>query len=139
MLDRTPKLTRHRGYQRNAWHRYGIRDRRYNTQAWRRLRQAVLIRDGYTCQVGGPSCEIRATTVHHIKPSSQHPELFWNPANLQAACAPCNAHGGAVRAENSVNRRTIRDLEQTIELLQAELEELRLGGAARKPATPRIY
>jgi 5-methylcytosine-specific restriction enzyme A len=85
-------------------HRIVVRDRRYNTQAWRRLRQAILIRDGHTCQVGGPRCVIVATTVHHILPSSQHPERFWDPTNLEAACAPCNAHGGAVAHENSVNR-----------------------------------
>jgi HNH endonuclease len=116
-----------------------VRDRRYNTQAWRRLRQAILIRDGHTCQVGGPRCEIVATTVHHILPSSQHPERFWDPTNLEAACAPCNAHGGAVAHENSVNRRTIRDLEQTIESLQAELDELRARETCQKPARPRIY
>lgn len=37
----------------------------YHTDTWRKLRQAALERDGYTCVV--PGCRKRATHVDHIK------------------------------------------------------------------------
>jgi 5-methylcytosine-specific restriction endonuclease McrA len=118
------------------------RDRRYSTARWQRLRRAILIRDGRICQVRGPRCTRLATTVHHIWPSSQYPELFWHPENLQSSCRPCNNHGGNVKAENRVNRRTIAHLEQIIEEQEAELEELRVALAednSREPPMPGIY
>ena len=70
------------------------RDRRYSKSAWQRTRKAILMRDGYTCQVRGPRCQHRATSVHHILPSSQYPHLFFDSTNLQASCGPCNYSGG---------------------------------------------
>lgn len=115
------------------------RDRRYSTAAWQRLRRVVLARDAYTCQIRGPRCEIHATTAHHIKPSSQFPELFWDPANLEASCKPCNDHGGAVRNENRVNRREIQTLEQLVEDLEEKIVELtsRLDAYENPPARPK--
>ena len=88
-------------------------DRRYGSAAWKRTRRIVLQRDGHTCLVGAPGCTIRAT-VHHILPSSQHPELFFRLDNLQAACRPCNSHGQAVRSDNRTNRQTIAHLEMLV-------------------------
>jgi 5-methylcytosine-specific restriction endonuclease McrA len=67
--------------------RRGLRmsDRRYSTARWQRLRKAVLAHHGHVCQIQGPRCRGIANTVHHILPSSQYPELFWNPENLEAA------------------------------------------------------
>jgi 5-methylcytosine-specific restriction enzyme A len=118
-----------------------MRDRRYSTAAWQRLRRFVIARDGGICQVAGPRCEVVATSAHHKLPSSQHPELFWDPSNLEASCRPCNHHGAQVKAENRANRQTIAHLEQIIESQEAEIEELttRLAEVERQPATPRIY
>jgi class 3 adenylate cyclase len=68
--------------------RRGLRmsDRRYSTARWQRLRRAVLAHYGYVCQLEGPRCTGYATTVHHLVPSSQAPQLFWEPANLVASC-----------------------------------------------------
>jgi 5-methylcytosine-specific restriction endonuclease McrA len=121
-------------------------DRRYSTARWQRLRKAVLARDGYQCMIGGPRCRGYATTVHHQIPSSQQPELFWEPANLVAACGACNYGGGArVQADN--RRRRTAQLEQFIIEQRQEIARLvgRLaryenGGALeRQPAEPRIY
>lgn len=53
---------------------------------WKRLRQAVLERDGYLCQIRLPGCTGLATEPDHIVPNDDH-----SPANLQAACSHCNA------------------------------------------------
>ena len=119
-------------------------DRRYGTAAWKRTRRVVLQRDGHTCQVGAPGCTIRATTVHHILPSSQHPELFFQLDNLQAACRACNSHGQLVRSDNRANRQTIAHLEAIVEQQQDEIDELRrqleqnAEPAPRCRLTPRI-
>jgi 5-methylcytosine-specific restriction endonuclease McrA len=90
-------------------------DRRYSTASWQKLRRAVLAHYGHMCQVEGPRCTGYATTVHHLIPSSQAPELFWEPANLVAACGRGNSGDGArVAAQNT---------RQTIERLRALVEE----------------
>ena len=77
-------------------------DPRYKTARWQRLRKAVLAHYGYVCQVEGPRCTGYATTVHHLVPSSQAPHLFWEPANLVAACSRCNyGDGSRIAAENT--------------------------------------
>ncbi len=66
----------------------------------------MLIRDGGLCQVRDPRCTGVATTAHHTRPTSQDPELFWNPEYLQASCGPCNRHGAVTASENRANRQT---------------------------------
>jgi hypothetical protein len=83
----------------------------------------VLAHYGYVCQLEGPRCTGYATTVHHLVPSSQAPELFWEPTNLAGACGCCNYGDGArVAAENT--RRTIEDLRLLVERQQAEIDRL---------------
>jgi 5-methylcytosine-specific restriction endonuclease McrA len=94
--------------------------------------------------VGGPRCNGRAETAHHKKPTSQYPEEFWNPENLQAACRPCNAHGAVVKSENRANRQTIAQLEEIVDEQEAEIAALRLRLAVcenneGEPLTPRIF
>jgi 5-methylcytosine-specific restriction enzyme A len=100
-----------------------VRDPRYSTAAWQKLRKAVLARDGYVCQIGGLRCRGEATSVHHLIPSSQAPELFWEPTNLVAACGRCNYGDGArVAAENT--RRTIESLRVLVWEQQAQIDHL---------------
>jgi 5-methylcytosine-specific restriction endonuclease McrA len=86
-------------------------------------------------------------TCHHLLPSSQYPEAFWDPGNLQASCRACNYAGGAyTKAEN--RRWRIAQLEQVIDAQQANIDQLlaRLvtyeDGPATEPArtgrVPRI-
>jgi 5-methylcytosine-specific restriction endonuclease McrA len=114
-------------------------DRRYSTARWQRLRKAVLAHYGYVCQVEGPRCTGYATTVHHLVPSSQAPQLFWEPANLVAACRRCNYGGGArVAAENT--RRTIEDLRLLVEEQQQQIAEMAERLARYEhPMRPAIY
>jgi 5-methylcytosine-specific restriction endonuclease McrA len=64
-------------------------DPRTRTPQWRQVRLYVLARDRHICQIGGPRCTIVATTVDHIHPLSEGGAVY-DPANLRAACAPCN-------------------------------------------------
>jgi 5-methylcytosine-specific restriction protein A len=121
-----------------------VADRRYNTQRWKRLRRLILQRDGGLCHVRGPNCTTIATTAHHILPSSQYTDRFFDPANLQASCGPCNHHGANVKHENRVNRQQIAALERVIDEQQAVIEQLvaQLAeyetGHPAEPARPRI-
>jgi hypothetical protein len=123
-------------------------DRRYSTSAWQRLRKAILARDGYAYQIGGPRCTGHATTVHHIIPSSQRRDLFWSDENLLSACQRCNYSGGRkVAVQNS--KQTIGRLYQIIFEQAQEIEQLldRLAQyekptqptVAKKPPSPAIY
>jgi HNH endonuclease len=126
-----------------------VADRRYSSSAWQRVRKAVLMRDGHVCQIQGPRCRGVATTVHHVVPSSERPDLFFADQNLVAACTRCNfGHGARVAADNSRRRvaqleRVIREQYQLIQQLQERLsayEGERSQTAPRKnPPMPAIY
>jgi 5-methylcytosine-specific restriction endonuclease McrA len=116
-----------------------VSDRRYSTARWQRLRKAVLAHYGYVCQIQGPRCTGYATTVHHRVPSSQAPHLFWEPANLVAACRRCNYGGGArVAAENT--RRTVEDLRALVIEQQEQIADMAVRLARYEhPKRPAIY
>ena len=55
----------------------------YKTGRWLRLRESVLRRDGYMCQVSRRyGKRLQATTVHHVFPRDEFPEYQWEPWNL---------------------------------------------------------
>jgi 5-methylcytosine-specific restriction endonuclease McrA len=55
----------------------------------KRIRREVLQRDNNVCQLGYIGCEGAATTVDHRLPASRGGK--YEPYNLDAACAHCNA------------------------------------------------
>ena len=62
--------------------------------AWRRVRLEVLERDGWECRLRLACCITDATTIDH-RISLVRGGARLDPANLQAACGPCNdAKGG---------------------------------------------
>jgi 5-methylcytosine-specific restriction enzyme A len=69
-------------------------DRRLTTGAYRALRLAVLDRDRWLCQIGGPRCTKAATEVDHIVARADGGPV-WDTTNLRAACRACNSRGGA--------------------------------------------
>ena len=83
----------------------------YKSKRWRNLRESILRRDNYLCQISlRYGRHVQADTVHHVFPASQYPEYEWMPWNL-------------ISVERSVhNRLHYRDSEA----LTAEGEALRL-------------
>lgn len=60
-----------------------------STRAWRRTRAAVLLRDGWTCQLRLPGVcvgESNPMHVHHTRGK----QFGDDPAYLLSACEPCN-------------------------------------------------
>ncbi len=81
-----------------------------STPRWKRLRHAILERDGYQCV----QCTRRTRLeIDHIQPVRSHPELSFEPRNLQTLCVSC--HSKKTRKELgfpelSPERRAWRDL-----------------------------
>lgn len=57
------------------------------TKRWKVLRMAILERDGFRCK--GCGCGGRLE-VDHVKPVRTHPDLSFEPGNLQALCPSCH-------------------------------------------------
>lgn len=63
-----------------------------SSRAWRRVRAAVLARDGQVCRVQIPGvCTGHATHVHHTLGRRVTGD---DPAYLVASCKACNLHLG---------------------------------------------
>ena len=63
----------------------------YKDKKWKNTRERTLRRDGYICR----EClrfgkTVEATTVHHVKPAAQNPELKYDSKNLYSCCANCH-------------------------------------------------
>jgi 5-methylcytosine-specific restriction endonuclease McrA len=121
-------------------------DRRYSTRRWQQLRAYVLERDGYVCRLRtSPRCRGYANTAHHVQPTSEAPDRYFDETNVIASCGACNfAHGATVKGSRS--RETIARLEEIIwrqdaeiARLTAELAGYENGERERPRATPRIY
>lgn len=85
---------------RNAWTRTPYKQRR-------RIARQIFDRDGWTCQIRGPRCNGRAEEVDHIHQLTLGGNPL-DPANMRAACRPCNRAGGA-RITNRRRATTRRD------------------------------
>lgn len=72
-----------------------------STRAWRRVRAHVLARDQHRCRLRVEQvCRTRADCVHHTLGKA----LGDDPADLVAACTPCNLHVGDPRAADPAPR-----------------------------------
>ena len=72
----------------------------YRTAQWRKLRVAVLQRDGYRCVV--PACEHRAVVVDHIiSPKNGGAHVMWNLRSL------CRDHDNQMKELKGKRRREI--------------------------------
>lgn len=55
----------------------------YKSKRWKRLRERILRRDDYMCQVSKRyGRRVEANTVHHIYPADEYPEYQWCEWNL---------------------------------------------------------
>jgi len=76
---------------------------------WRKVRAAILERDGFVCRIGGAHCTRTATEVDHIVAIRDGGEIL-DPSNLRAACKQCNvARANAQRAALADLARRGRD------------------------------
>lgn len=77
----------------------------YKSRRWVKLREAVLKRDGYSCQIAKRYGKmIQANTVHHIFPADEFPEYAFKPWNLISLSA---------EAHNMMHDRTTNELTDT--------------------------
>lgn len=68
---------------------------------WKALRQKILERDEWACQLRLPGyCIGHATEVDHIGAADDH-----SSDNLRAACSPCHAHRTAHQAAAAANQK----------------------------------
>ena len=66
-------------------------DQFYKTQRWTRLREKILRRDEYRCtECRRYGKAVQGTTVHHIFPREDFPEIRWEPWNLTTLCPECH-------------------------------------------------
>jgi 5-methylcytosine-specific restriction enzyme A len=79
----------------------------YSSKRWRVIREIVLARDHYRCQV--PNCgkflqsgrnHPRSAVVHHITPHKGNLGLFYEIDNLQSVCWTC--HSGEIQSEEAM-------------------------------------
>jgi 5-methylcytosine-specific restriction endonuclease McrA len=119
----------------------------YGTQRWRRLSRLLIARAGGRCEV--PGCPNVATSADHVVPALVLAEqgrldVFFDPANLRAACRSCNGRDGARLGNPRRHQRRRRWLsaqeaaEQWAREENAYWREVeRLAG--RRPPSPAIY
>lgn len=74
-----------------------------STREWRRLRAAVLERDGYVCHW----CHGPANTVDHLIPRVRGGSD--DETNLAAACVACNSRRGQAEAQQPRNAAPSRE------------------------------
>lgn len=86
-------------------------DKFYKTTRWKKLRESILRRDGYMCQLTKRYGKlVEANTVHHIFPREYFPEYQWEPWNLISLSAV---------AHNTLHDRDTDQLtEEGLELLK---------------------
>ena len=62
------------------------------------MREQVL-REQPLCLICGPTCTLISTTVDHVLPLRDYPQLRYVRANLRGSCAACNYSRGAGPAQ----------------------------------------
>lgn len=63
----------------------------YDSASWKRMRERILRRDGYRCQICRRYGRMtQATEVHHIKHVDEYPESAMDPSNMISLCHACH-------------------------------------------------
>lgn len=85
------------------------------TKRWKVLRAEILERDRYRCRSCGCGGRLE---VDHIKPVRTHPNLSYDPANLQALCPKCHTRKTRIECGHPPPRQDRQDWRQAIESLE---------------------
>jgi len=100
---------------RRDHHRYSKRVTK--TARWRVLRMEILERDGFQCRSCGEArCRLE---VDHIKPVRTHPELSYDPGNLQALCPACHTRKTRIECGHKPLPETRQDWRDAVSDLSA--------------------
>lgn len=86
----------------------------YKTARWQRLRERILVRDGYVCQATGEPLVGRhpapnSPTVDHITAHRGNEALFWDQENLRAVSKAWHDKHKQVEEQASVAQRGVWD------------------------------
>ncbi|MCR5448443.1 MAG: hypothetical protein K6F23_03535 [Solobacterium sp.] len=94
-------------------------DKFYKSTRWKKLRESILRRDGYMCQLTKRYGKlVEANTVHHIFPREYFPEFQWETWNLISLSAV---------AHNTLHDRDTDQLtEEGLELLRRTARRVHL-------------
>lgn len=84
------------------------------TKRWQVLRAQILERDRYRCCSCGCGGRLE---VDHIKPVRTHPELSYEPRNLQALCPSCHTKKTRIECGHPPPRETRQDWRKAVEAL----------------------
>jgi len=95
----------------------------YKQKKWEKKRIAILKRDNYLCR----ECKrygktTPATTVHHILPIEQRPDLKLNNINLISLCNECHNQ----MHDRSSNELTEKGMQWVVRISPL-LEKIRIG------------
>lgn len=94
-----------------------MNDKLYKSKRWKRLRERILRRDGYTCQhMKRYGKMVPATTVHHIFPVEDYPQYAFEPWNLISLCD--KAHNIMHDKNNNKLSRVGEELRERVALRQ---------------------
>ena len=97
---------------RRDHHRFSKRITR--TKRWQALRAEILERDRYRCCSCGCGGRLE---VDHIKPVRTHPELSYEPRNLQALCPSCHTRKTRIECGHPPPREARQDWRKAVEAL----------------------
>lgn len=102
-------------------------DKFYHSREWQAVRQQVLSRDGYLCQVCKRAGRLTpATTVHHITPVRVDPSKRLDPSNLECICKACHNQEHTERAKSKQAKAK-------------QIKQARRAGVVKFKANPEMF
>lgn len=85
-----------------------------STKRWKVLRMEILERDHYRCCSCGCGGRLE---IDHIKPVRTHPDLSYEPRNLQALCPSCHTSKTKIECGHPPPREDRHGWRQAVEAL----------------------
>lgn len=86
------------------------------TPRWKVLRMSILERDGFRCRSCGCGGRLE---VDHVKPVRTHPDLAYDPGNLQALCPGCHTKKTRIECGHPPPREDRQDWRDAVAQLEA--------------------